>query len=100
MVDARSGTVLDKTLLRKGATGTIYWIPRIFSTARANLDRDIKRYQKKVADYTRRANACKPLDSKCIEVAILAQRTAYQATNLIQQGLSPCVNRGCRHGSA
>jgi hypothetical protein len=76
MVDARPGTVLDKTLLRKGAAGTIYWIPRIFSTTRANLDRDINRHQKKVADYTRRADACKPRDFKCIKVATLAQRTA------------------------
>jgi len=84
MVDARPGTFLDSQLLRAGGNGTDFSIPRIYSTLRANLQGDIDAYYATKADYDRRANACRPLNFRCSRVAILAQKSAYIATNGIQ----------------
>lgn len=84
MIDARPGTVLDGQLLRAGGAGTDLSVPRIYSTLRANLQRDISAYYAKKADYDRRADACKPLDFSCSRVAILAEKGTYVATNGIQ----------------
>ncbi|MEH2039249.1 hypothetical protein [Nostoc sp.] len=84
MVDARPGTSLDSQLLRAGGNGTEFSIPRIYSTLRANLQRDIDAYYAKKADYDRRANACRLLDFSCSRVAILAEKAAYVAANGIQ----------------
>jgi hypothetical protein len=85
MVDARPGTYLGNTLLRKGAAGTTYSIPRIFSTIRANLARDIKKYQDTVANYKKKIDKCKLTDFSCSKVALGTKMTAYIATNGIQQ---------------
>ncbi|MBW4457356.1 MAG: hypothetical protein KME55_34470 [Nostoc indistinguendum CM1-VF10] len=84
MVDARPGTSLDSQLLRAGGNGTEFSIPRIYSTLRANLQRDIDAYYAKKADYDRRANACRLLDFSCSRVAILAEKAAYVTANGIQ----------------
>lgn len=84
LIDARPGTALDGQLLRAGAAGTTFSIPRIYSTMRTNLQRDIDAYYARKADFDRRANACKPLDFSCSRVAILAQKAAYVAGNGIQ----------------
>jgi len=42
MIDARPGTILDTKLLIEGSDGTTYSIPRIFSTLRADLQKDIE----------------------------------------------------------
>jgi hypothetical protein len=84
MIDARPGTFLDSQLLRPGGGGTDFSIPRIYSTLRANLQRDISAYYAKKADYDRRADACKTWDFTCSRVAILAEKTAYVAANGIQ----------------
>jgi hypothetical protein len=81
MIDARPGTVLNDRLLRAGGTGTEFSVPRIYSTLRANLQRDIDAYYATKADFDRRANACKPLDFSCSRVAILAQKAAYVTAN-------------------
>ena len=85
MVDARPGTYLDKTLLRKGAAGTTYSIPRIFSTIRANLARDIKKYQDTVANYKKKIDKCKLTDFSCSKVVLGTKMTAYITANGIQQ---------------
>jgi hypothetical protein len=46
MIDARSGSPLDSELLMSGAGGTQFSIPRIYSTLRANLEREIPRLRK------------------------------------------------------
>lgn len=83
MIDARPGTFLDSQLLRAGGSGTDYSIPRIYSTMRANLQRDIDAYYAKKADYDRRADACKPWDLSCSRVAIRVAKAAYVAANAI-----------------
>ena len=85
MVDARPGTYLGNTLLRQGAAGTTYSIPRIFSTIRANLARDIKKYQDTVADYKKKIDKCKLTDFSCSKVALGTKMTAYITANGIQQ---------------
>lgn len=85
MVDARPGTVLDKTLLRKGAAGTTYSIPRIFSTVRANLQRDINKYRSTVKNYDKKIKACKLTDFSCSKAILTTKKGAYIATNGIQQ---------------
>jgi hypothetical protein len=84
LIDARPGTVLDSQLLRSGAPGTDYSVPRIYSTLRANLQRDIDAYYAKKKDYDRRAEACKPLDFSCSRVLILGEKAAYVSANAIQ----------------
>ncbi|NES21120.1 MAG: hypothetical protein F6K41_19870 [Symploca sp. SIO3E6] len=84
MIDARPETFLDSELLRAGGGGTDFSIPRIYSTLRADLQRDIDAYYAKKADYDRRANACKPLDFSCSRLAILAEKAAYVTANGIQ----------------
>lgn len=42
MVDARPGTILDTQLLKKDSKSTIASIPRIFSSIRADLQKDIE----------------------------------------------------------
>jgi len=85
MVDARPGTVLDKTLLREGAAGTTYSIPRIFSTIRANLQRDIQKYRDTVADYDKKIKACKLTDFSCSKAILTGKKGAYITANGIQQ---------------
>ena len=85
MVDARPGTVLDKTLLRKGAAGTTYSIPRIFSTVRTNLQRDINKYRNTVKNYDKKIKACKLTDFSCSKAILTTKKGAYIATNGIQQ---------------
>ena len=81
MIDARPGTILDRQLLRADGGGTNYSIPRIYSTMRAGLVRDIQAYNDKKADYDRRAAACRLWDSSCFRSAILAEKTAYMLKN-------------------
>lgn len=83
MIDARPGSFLDQQLLRAGGTGTDFSIPRIYSTMRAGLQRDIDAYYNKKADYDRRAAACKTFDFSCSRTAILASKAAYMAKNAI-----------------
>ncbi|MGB3614460.1 MAG: hypothetical protein WBA10_11770, partial [Elainellaceae cyanobacterium] len=84
MIDARPGTVLDRQLLRSGGGGTELSIPRIYSTLRADLQRDITAYYARKAAYDRRAAACRTFDFSCSRVAIMAERTAYVAANGLQ----------------
>ncbi len=84
MIDARPGTFLDRQLLRLGGGGTSFSIPRVYSTLRADLQRDISAYYAKKADYDRRADACTTWDFSCSRVAILAEKTAYVAANGLQ----------------
>ena len=81
MIDARPGTVLDRQLLRSGGGGTKTSIPRIYSTLRARLVRDIQAYNDKKADYDRRAAACRTFDFSCSRAAILAGKAAYILRN-------------------
>ncbi len=81
LIDARPGSVLDRQLLREGGGGTEYSIPRIYSTLRAILQRDISAYYAKKREYTQRANDCEISDFSCSKVAILAERAAYIAEN-------------------
>ena len=86
MVDAKPNTTLSRTLLPKGQTSTKFSIPRIYSTLRANLQRDIDAYYAKKADYDRRynekisqGNACGTFDFSCSRTALYAQAAAIQA---------------------
>lgn len=81
MVNAQPGTVLDGQLLRANSSSTEFSIPRIYSTLRANLQRDIDAYYAKKDEYMRRADACQPLDFTCSRVAILAELGVYIDTN-------------------
>jgi hypothetical protein len=54
MVDAKPGTRLDTSLLKKEGGGTEFSVPRIYSTVRARLQADIDAYYAKKADYDRR----------------------------------------------
>jgi len=67
--------------LREGGEGTEFSVPRIYSTLRASLQRDIDAYYAKKADYDRRYDNCKPLDFSCSRIAIAAQKAAYVAAN-------------------
>jgi hypothetical protein len=80
-IDARPGTVLDRQLLRSDGSGAKFSIPRIYSTMRAKLVRDIKAYDDRKAEFDREYNACKLTDFSCSRVAILARKTAYMAKN-------------------
>lgn len=98
MIDARPGSTLDRELLRQGAGGTEASVPRIYSTIRARLQRDIDNYYATKSDYDRRINdklraarACKPLDFSCSArvleaqaAAITVQKGAYVAANGLQ----------------
>ncbi len=84
LIDARPGTVLDASLLKARAPGTDYSIPRIFSTMRASLGRDINQYYAKKKEYDDRAAACKTWDPRCSRVAITAAKVAYMAKNAAQ----------------
>jgi hypothetical protein len=80
-IDARPGTVLDQQLLRSDGSGAKFSIPRIYSTLRAKLVRDIKAYDDRKAEFDRAYNACRVLDPRCSKVAIKAQKVAYMAKN-------------------
>jgi hypothetical protein len=86
MIDAKPGSYLDTQLLKSGIKATKLSVPRIYSTLRANLQRDIDAYYAKKADYDRRydekiraAKACKPLDFRCSAIALRAQAAAILA---------------------
>lgn len=86
MIDAKPGSYLDAQLLKQGGGGTQFSVPRIYSTLRANLQRDIDAYYAKKADYDRRYNekiqaaqACGTWDFSCSATALYAQALAIQA---------------------
>ena len=95
MIDAKPGTVLDSKLLTKGGEGTKLSIPRIYSTLRANLQKDIDQYNAQIASFDRRIDAklsaaanCKPLDFTCSRIALGAEaavlkveKEAYRLAN-------------------
>ena len=97
LVDARPGTYLDQALLRQGGEGTTYSVPRIYSTLRANLQRDIDGYYAAKAGYDRRrddllraAKNCRWNDFSCsarkLEIqaaAVLAEKGVYMAANAL-----------------
>lgn len=83
MVDARPGSALDQ-LLPAGKSSTSYSVPRVFSTLRANLDRDIKAYYDHKADLQRRADDCRPLDFSCSRVALLAELATFVTANAVE----------------
>ncbi|CAN0578934.1 unnamed protein product, partial [Laminaria digitata] len=85
MVDARPGTVLDKSLLRPRAAGAKFSIPRVFSTIRANLQRDIDKYRNTIKDYDKKIKACKLTDFSCSKAILTGKKTAYITANGIQQ---------------
>jgi hypothetical protein len=73
MIDARPGTALDRRLLPAGRQSTAASVPRIFSTMRAKLDREIAGYYAHRRSLERRIEAYKPLDFSCSRVALSAQ---------------------------
>lgn len=84
MVFAKPDTHLHQTLLR--GPGTKYSIPRIFSTLRNELQRDIDDYDNKIRDYNRKidnkkraADDCEPSDPTCSAVLLRAQAVAIEA---------------------
>lgn len=81
MIDARPGTQLDRQLLRAGAGGTDYSVPRVFSTLRASLQRDIDGYYATKADYQRRIDSCAWFDFSCSKVALGTELAAYVVAN-------------------
>lgn len=96
MVDAKPGSPLDQSLLVGNTAQSS--VPRIYSTLRAGLQRDIDAYYAKKADYDRRydekikaASACRVLDFSCSKTALYAQaatiqteKAAYVAANGLQ----------------
>lgn len=84
MIDARPGTVLSDKLLKAGGEGTGFSIPRMFSSIRADLQRDIDNYYATKSDYDRRASNCGTWDFGCSKVGILAEKQAYIVANGIQ----------------
>jgi hypothetical protein len=81
MVDARPGTLLGTTLMPPDAAGGSYSVPRIFSTMRAGLQRDIDAYYAYKADLQRRISACGALDFSCSAVMMGAELAAFVAVN-------------------
>lgn len=84
MVDAKPGSPLAQSLLVGNTAQSS--VPRIYSTLRAGLQRDIDAYYAKKADYDRRydekikaASACRVLDFSCSKTALNAQAVAIQA---------------------
>ncbi|WP_181256590.1 hypothetical protein [Merismopedia glauca] len=80
MVDAKPGSYLDTTLLRRGGGGTQFSIPRIYSTLRATLQRDIDTYYATKANYDRRYNDkiraaqnCGTFDFSCSAIKLYAE---------------------------
>ncbi|MGI0491239.1 DUF3421 domain-containing protein [Alkalinema pantanalense CENA528] len=83
MIDARPGTALDGQLLRNGGGGTEFSVPRIYSTMRAKLQREIDGYYATKADYDRRIDNCRLTDFTCSKTILLAQKAAYMTANAI-----------------
>jgi hypothetical protein len=83
MVDARPGTRLDG-ILRSGSPGGTYSVPRIFSTLRADLDRDITEYYRYKADLQRQIDNCGLFDFNCSKTLIGAKLAAYVTANGLQ----------------
>lgn len=81
MIDARPGTPLDRRLLPAGKQSTAASVPRIFSTLRQSLERDIASYYAHKKDLQRRIKACKPLDFSCSAVALGIELGAYMTLN-------------------
>ncbi|AFY36096.1 hypothetical protein [Calothrix sp. PCC 7507] len=95
MIDAKPGSYLDTTLLKPGGGGTEFSIPRIYSTLRARLQRDIDAYYAAKSDYDRRyddkvrkAKACKALDFSCSATKLYAEAAAIQ----VQKGAYVTAN--------
>jgi hypothetical protein len=63
------------------AAGGSYSVPRIFSTMRAGLQRDIDAYYAYKADLQRRISACGALDFSCSAVMMGAELAAFVAVN-------------------
>lgn len=95
MVDAKPGSDLAKNLLvGEGAT---FSVPRIFSSMRAGLQKDIDAYYATKADFDRRYNqkiraaqACRVLNFSCSKTVLYAQAAAIQvekATYVTTNGL-------------
>ncbi len=83
MIDARPGTPLDTRLLPPGRQSTAASVPRLFSTMRARLDREIAGYYAHKRSLERRIKACKPLDFSCSRIALSTQLGAYMARNAL-----------------
>jgi hypothetical protein len=81
MVDARPGTLLGTTLLPPDGAGGTYSVPRIFSTMRAGLQRDIDAYYAHKANLQRRIDGCGAFDFSCSAVMLTAELAAFVATN-------------------
>lgn len=84
MINARPGNALDKSLLRLDGAGAKFSVPRVFSTLRAGLEKDINTFNRTVADYERRIKACKWNDWSCSAAKLRVQQGAYIAANGIQ----------------
>jgi hypothetical protein len=84
LIDARPGTELDSRLLRSGGEGTEFSIPRIYSTMRAKLEKDIKAYYAQKLEYDRQYDACALSDFSCSRIGITAKKAAYVSANAIQ----------------
>ncbi|MBE9031315.1 zinc dependent phospholipase C family protein [filamentous cyanobacterium LEGE 11480] len=85
-IDAKPGSHLDRVLLRRGGAGTKASIPRIYSTLKTSLQKDIKGYYAKKRRYDQRyrakmkqARACKTFDFSCSRVALTAQAGKIKA---------------------
>lgn len=81
MIDARSGSNLDSQLLKADSKSTNFSVPRIYSTLRSSLQRDIDAYYAKKTDYDRLYDNCRLLDFSCSRIAITAKKAAYVAAN-------------------
>ncbi|WP_309728910.1 zinc dependent phospholipase C family protein [Chamaesiphon sp. OTE_75_metabat_556] len=77
-IDARPGTVLDRQLLRSDGKGAKFSIPRIYSTLRAKLVRDIKAYDDRKAEFDRESRAC--TNTLC-RAAVFTKKKTYMAKN-------------------
>ena len=81
MIDARPGSRIDRQLLPRSGAGARFSIPRVFSSMRADLQRDIDAYYREKSRLQRAIADCAPLDFSCSAVALSARLTAYVAAN-------------------
>ncbi|WP_300037512.1 zinc dependent phospholipase C family protein [uncultured Roseobacter sp.] len=84
MVDARPGTRLDKELLPASSPAARLSVPRIFSTMRRQLDKDIKAYYSKKKRIEKAIKDCDWLDFSCSKTFLAGQLTAHVTANALQ----------------
>ncbi|WP_375228945.1 zinc dependent phospholipase C family protein [Roseobacter sp. S98] len=77
MVDARPGTALDKKLLPAKSPAARLSVPRIFSTMRHELDKDIKWYYKRKKKLKKAIDDCDWLDFSCSKTFLGGQLTTH-----------------------